>query len=97
MLSDMPPIRITDEMTGPSKPDLLQQIQARQVDDYIRKERATAAAVCGDEVAWSMWPPTRSDDPAEYAPYWQRLSDVVTDEAEREAIVASALSHVCRP
>lgn len=89
MVNEMPQIRITDEMIAPSGPDLISQIQAQQVDAYIRHERADLAAISGDYTAWMMYPPTPSDDPSEYAPYWSRLTDVVKDEDQREAIVAS--------
>ena len=40
MSSELPEIRITDEMIAASGPDLFSQIQARQVNSYIAKERA---------------------------------------------------------
>lgn len=92
ILEEMPQIRITDEMIAPRGPDLISQLQARQEDAYICLQRAELAAVCGDYTAWMMYPPTPHDDPADYEPYWSRLTDVVEDQDEREAIVASWLS-----
>lgn len=68
-------MQISDEVIGPSAGDLLGQIQQRQMDAFISSERAAFAAICGDYAAWMMYPPTRHDDPAEYAPYWARLTD----------------------
>jgi hypothetical protein len=83
---------VGDEVIGPSRGDLIGELQARQVDAYTAKERAALAAVTDDYTAWMMYPPTPHDDPAEYSPYWARLTDVVADPDEREAIVASWLT-----
>jgi hypothetical protein len=72
--------------------DMMAQTQSRLIDGYVARERTKLAAICGDYVAWMMYPPTPHDDPAQWAPYWARLSDVVTDDDEREAIVAGWLA-----
>jgi hypothetical protein len=85
-------MKITREAIDGSSVDILAQIQQRNVDAYIARERAELAAVTDDYTAWMFYPPTPHDDPAEYAPYWSRLTDVVADDDEREAIVASWLA-----
>lgn len=80
---------ITNEDIGEWEEDFASQIYQRQIDGLIAHQRAEVAAICDDYTAWMMYPPTPSDDPAEWAPYWTRLTDAVVDEDEREAIVAS--------
>jgi hypothetical protein len=82
-------VEISRECLEDSGPDLLQQIQQRQLDALYKRHRADLAAVTTDELAWIAYPPLKSDDPAEYEPYWARLTDVVKDDDEREAIVAA--------
>ena len=82
-------MEISKEYLEDSGPDLLQQIQRRQLDALYRQQRAELAAVTTEELAWIAYPPIKDDDPAEYAPYWARLADVVKDDDEREAIVAA--------
>jgi hypothetical protein len=82
-------MKITNEVLTTSQSDLIGQIQQRQIDGLIAHHRAELAAVTDDYTAWMIYPPTPHDDPAQWAPYWSRLTDVVTDENEREAIVAS--------
>lgn len=69
-------------------PDLMAQINTRLTDAYIVHERETLAAICGPATAWAMYPPLPSDDPADYAPYWVRMVDIIDDEDQQEAIVA---------
>lgn len=89
-MSDEPmKVTVNDEALGNSF-DLLGQIQRRQMDALIAHERAELAASCGDYVAWMAYPPTRHDDPAEYAPYWTRLKDVASEE-QLEAATAALL------
>jgi hypothetical protein len=71
---------ISDEAVTDA-PDLMAQLQKQQLDDFIARERAKLAAVTNDEVAWTFYPPTPRDDPAAYAPYWVRLTDL-TGRAE---------------
>lgn len=77
-------MNISDEAITDSGGDLLGEIQRRQTYAYIAKERAALAAVSTDEVAWMAFPPTPDDDPADYAPYWIRLSDVTGDRDSKE-------------
>lgn len=81
-------MEISAEVLGDSV-DLIGKVQLRLINGVIAHHRSELAAVCGDWCAWMMYPPTPDDDPKEYAPYWARLTDVVEDEEEREAIVAS--------
>jgi hypothetical protein len=69
-------MEISREAIEDSGGDLLGQIQQRQADAFIARERAELASICGDYIAWMAYPPTPHDDPAEYAPYWTRLSDL---------------------
>ena len=89
---NLEPSQISDEV-GEWRGDLLGQIQQKQANAFIRSERAELAATCGDYVAWMAYPPTPDDDPAEYEPYWARLTDVMTDDDERDTIVASWLDN----
>lgn len=57
-------------------PDLLGQIQRRQANAFIAKERAALAAVSSWELAWSTYLPTEDDDPADWEPYLTRLVDL---------------------
>lgn len=67
-------MEISDEALSNSG-DFLGQLQRRQIDAYIARERAELSAVTDDYTAWMVYPPTSHDDPAEYAPYWIRLTD----------------------
>lgn len=67
---------ISDEAITDSGGDLLGQIQRRRVDEYIARERADLAAATDAYTAWMFYPPTPHDDPADYAPYWARLTDL---------------------
>jgi hypothetical protein len=69
---------ISDEVIAPSQGDLLGQIQRRHMDAFIASRRAELAAVTDDHTAWMVYPPTPHDGPSEWAPYWSRLTDVVT-------------------
>lgn len=86
----MPPIVVSDELLGPTLPDVLRLILRKQHYAMIKKERAELAAVTNDELAWTAYPPTPDDDPAEYKPYWMRLKDVpgVTQEQLEDATAA---------
>lgn len=75
-------MKISNEVIGPSSGDLLGQIRQRQVNAYIARERAELAAVTDEYIAWMFYPPTPHDDPAEYAPYWSHLTDIVSDAAD---------------
>lgn len=54
--------------------DILGELQLRAADAVIAHQRVALAAVSGDYIAWMAYPPTLNDDPAEYAPYWTRLT-----------------------
>jgi hypothetical protein len=69
-------VKISDEALSDSGGDFYGKLQRRLLDGFIAGERAAAAAIFGDYAAWMIYPPTPSDDPAEYAPYWVRLTDV---------------------
>jgi hypothetical protein len=69
-------MEISNEALADSAGDILGQIQQREISAYIARERAWLAAATSNEVAWTVFPPTRHDDPAEYAPYWVRLTDI---------------------
>jgi hypothetical protein len=84
-------MKITNEVLSTSQGDLLGEIHQRQIDGLIAHHRAELAAVTDDYTAWMIYPPTPHDDPAEWAPYWSRLTDAVVDDDEREAIVGSWL------
>lgn len=75
-MDNLPPITVSDEAIANSV-DLFGQIQRRQADALIAHERAELAAVTSDELAWRAYPPTPHDDPAEYAPYWVRATEVM--------------------
>jgi hypothetical protein len=80
-------IRVSDEVLT-DKPDLMSQLQARMIYGVIKRERALLASICGDYVAWMAYPPEPQDDPAEYAPYWVKMTEVLPAEA-CERIVAA--------
>jgi hypothetical protein len=80
-------MKITREDIEPHR-DVMAEIRAGLCDAFIAHERVELAAVSDDYTAWMVYPPTSRDDPVQYAPYWSRLANVVTDDDEREAIVA---------
>lgn len=57
--------------------DLIGQLQHRAIDGFIARQRAELAAIADEYTAWMVYPPTPHDDPAEYAPYWVRLTDLM--------------------
>lgn len=69
-------MEINDEAIADSGGDLIGQIQRRGVDVHTARERADLAAATDAYTAWMFYPPTPHDDPAEYAPYWARLTDL---------------------